>query len=175
MKTRAEDFLSELANDPDYQSRIAESNKSRADFEEQLRGDEADLVAEINGLGFSISSVWDLVNSENNYLEAIPILKRHLERDHHPRILAGVVRALAVEDLKEDQELWNSMIERYRKAEPDRNLVDPDRKGYQEAIAVCLSALATKGRTVELNSLLDDEIERDGELLIRKQLHRLGT
>ena len=63
--------------------------------------DEAKLVLELNSLGLKVNSVYDLVNSNSNYSVAYPILVKHLDIKHHPRIKEGIVRALTVKDAKD--------------------------------------------------------------------------
>jgi hypothetical protein len=60
--------------------------------------DEADLVAELQSLGFSVNSVYDFVSTSAGYAAAYPILVRHLRILHHPRIREGITRALTVKD-----------------------------------------------------------------------------
>jgi hypothetical protein len=48
----------------------------------------------------NVTSVWDLVNTRAPYPEAIPVLLEWLPRVRHPRIKAGIVRALTVKEAR---------------------------------------------------------------------------
>lgn len=66
------------------------------------------------------NSVWDLVNSEEPYPQAVPILLKHLNVEHHPRISEGIVRALGVVEARDIA--TERLIEEYIKIEdPDSN------------------------------------------------------
>lgn len=81
---------------------MKEREQYLAEVAEARRQDEKELVAEINALGFSISSVFDFVNSSASYLKAIPTLLRHLDVPHDPVIREGIIRALTVKGLGSD-------------------------------------------------------------------------
>lgn len=172
MGTRADDFLAELNQDADYQARKKAAEESISEFDKLLHEDEAELIKKINGLGLKISSVWDFVNSDRNYFVAVPVLKQHLHKSHHPRTLAGIVRALAMKELQDDQDLWDLLLKFYRSSESDSEIHEASRRGFQEAVAVCLSALTTTSRIQELKILVDDENERDGEVLLRNRINQ---
>lgn len=56
------------------------------------------LIIELNMHGFEVNSIWDLVNSKNKYLDAIPILLEHLTRDYSEKNKEGIVRSLSVKE-----------------------------------------------------------------------------
>lgn len=78
--------------------------------EQLLKADERELVQEINDLGLRVESVYDLVNNSSHevlknkftgpYPEAYTILVKHLDKEHHPRIKEGIIRALTEKDAK---------------------------------------------------------------------------
>ncbi len=90
----AQELMAELANDASHQQKLKEKEQQRVLLEQELCEDERQLVAEFQSKGVLISSVWDLVNSKENYQAAIPTLVAHLEKPHHARISEGIVRAL---------------------------------------------------------------------------------
>ncbi|MCP4003809.1 MAG: hypothetical protein GY725_06395 [bacterium] len=109
-KTAAE-LMRELEADPKWVA-------ARDERERQLRyraqfyaRDEADLVSELQAVGYAVESVWDLVNNEPHpvlnrrftgpYGNAYPVLVRHLGVSHLPRVREGIVRALSVPDIGE--------------------------------------------------------------------------
>lgn len=91
----AEDLLAELANDAGYQERIERKNLEKQSHWQLLDEDQRELVSECCAVGVEIESVWDLVNTEKSYRAAIPVLVRHLEIEHHPKTIEGIVRALS--------------------------------------------------------------------------------
>lgn len=77
---------------------IVEKEGVRLALEKELNKEELDLVKELNLIGQNINSVWDLVNSKQNYPDAIPILLAYVTKDFHDRNREGIVRALAVKE-----------------------------------------------------------------------------
>lgn len=96
--TTAAEFKAELANDPTYQRMIRRKEEERKKLELVLNSDQRELIQSCCEVGVPIQSVWDLVNTTEHYPLAIPILVKHLEIEHHPRILEGIVRALITTD-----------------------------------------------------------------------------
>jgi hypothetical protein len=104
----AGELLEQLSRDEDYQRRMAAQEAELAPFYAEVHADEAELVSEIQRLGFDIESVWDLVNNRAHpvlrprftgpYLAAYPVLVAHLTRPHHQRIREGIIRALTERD-----------------------------------------------------------------------------
>ena len=72
--------------------------------------DQKEMIGELKALGINIQSVWDLVNSPNNYTCAIPILLKHLSEPHYPRVLEGIVRSLAIRDLRGNELWWKTAV-----------------------------------------------------------------
>lgn len=50
--------------------------------------------------GIEVDSVWDLVNTNVPYPEAIPVLLEWLPQVRHPRVKEGIVRALTVKEAR---------------------------------------------------------------------------
>jgi hypothetical protein len=106
-KTAAE-LAAELEGDAKWVAERDRRDRELEAFAEVLRADEALMVAEIRAAGYDVDSVWDLVNNvphpvlerrfTGGYVDAYPILVRHLRLPHHPRIREGVIRALTVRD-----------------------------------------------------------------------------
>ena len=105
---RADEFMRQLESDPVWVAKRDQREREQEKQRQVLDADQQQLVNEICGLGYQIKSVWDLVNNsphqflERNflgeYLDAYPILVKHLSIDHHPRIREGIIRALTVPD-----------------------------------------------------------------------------
>lgn len=79
---------------------IIEKEKVRLSIEAALKEDEQDLVNELQNVGLSVSSVWDLVNTQNSYSRAIDILIKHLNIEHYEKNKEGIIRALTIKEAK---------------------------------------------------------------------------
>jgi len=93
-------FLELLRKPVKTEMEIFEKERLRTALEESLRIEQQTLIEELNSVGITITSVWDLVNTNKSYKKAIPILIRHLERTYNTRIKEGIVRALAVKEAR---------------------------------------------------------------------------
>ena len=93
----AGELIAELARDEEFQ---AQQTKRDVEQEERYRGlrvAEAPIVADLRGAGVDVASAWDLVNTNEPYPLALPVLVEHLERGGYPdRVMEGLGRALAV-------------------------------------------------------------------------------
>lgn len=143
-------------------------------MEKKYADDEKSLVEELNQAGFFVGSVWDFVNSKNDYLKAEPILVNHLKVRHHPKILAGIVRSLAVAEFSGNDELWSLLVELYEKTPSDSDIDIPENRGSQEAIAVALECLATLKRVGSLKKLVANKPCGDGIQWLREKLKELS-
>lgn len=171
-KTAAE-LMSELAKDKEYQ---AKKNISDAEFnslKKMYASDEKLLVDELNKAGFLVGSIWDFVNSNNDYLGAESILIQHLKVEHHPKILAGLARSLAVPEFSDNDELWGLLSNLYSKTPSDSEISSPEKRGAQEAIAVALECLATKLRVESLREVIETVPHGDGVHWLKEKLKKL--
>jgi len=133
----------------------------------KLRADEVPLVKALADVGFSVVSVWDLVNSPGPYKEAIPVLLEHLDRPYLDRTREGIARSLAVPDARY---AWSRLVELYRK-EPVVK-VDGKRSDTKSGLAVALAAIATDATLEELISLAKDKSHGSSRLLLLRALRR---
>jgi hypothetical protein len=100
--------MARLAADPEYQKRVAERDRKIEARHQEFAAEDATLAREAAALGYAIASVWDFVNSSphpflprrfvGSYERAYPMLIRHLQLPHHPRVREGIIRALTVRD-----------------------------------------------------------------------------
>ncbi len=97
-KMTAAELMATLAIDPNHRRMVEEKEHQRTTLEAELAVDETSLVVDCANAGVAIQSVWDLVNTSDNYNAAIPVLIRHLSVSHHPKTLEGVVRALSTHE-----------------------------------------------------------------------------
>ena len=125
----AQELLASLAVDPDYQERRARKDAELAAFAAQFADEERMIAGEARALGYAIGSVWDFVNNsphpvlERNFVGAYdlayPMLIRHLQVAHHPRVREGVIRALTVRDGGEA--VWRALLHEFQ-SETDKDL-----------------------------------------------------
>jgi hypothetical protein len=94
-KTVAE-VLRELEANLAFRIERARRDRDLEQREAMLREAEAPLRVALSAAGVHVESVWDLVNSPNDYDHALPILIAHLNREYPERIREGIARALAV-------------------------------------------------------------------------------
>ena len=95
-KTAAE-LLAELRRVPEFVAREQLRKVQRNQAEEVLREEEKGLLAELSEVGIHAASVWDLVNSGEEYPHAIPVLVCHLSLPYSTRVKEGIIRALTVD------------------------------------------------------------------------------
>lgn len=172
-KTAAE-LTAELAKNKEFQAAKSARDERFADLGRNYADDEKSLVEELNQAGFFVVSVWDFVNSKNDYLKAEPILVNHLKVRHHPKILAGIARSLAVVEFSGNDELWSLLVELYEKTPSDSDIDIPENRGSQEAIAVALECLATLKRVGSLKKLVANKPSGDGIQWLREKLKELS-
>jgi hypothetical protein len=95
-KTAAE-LMAGLQQNPQFVARQKLREEQESKRLEELREEQRDLLADLNNLGVSASSVWDLVNSDEKYPAAVPLLVRHLSLPYNRPVKEGIIRALTVE------------------------------------------------------------------------------
>lgn len=95
MKTAAQ-LLSELQQNPEFVAKQREREEQQRKAEQALAHAEVDLVRDLSAVGVPVTSVWNLVNSNEQYLLAIPVLLNHLDRTYPAKVREGIVRALSV-------------------------------------------------------------------------------
>lgn len=170
MGKTASELMSELEKDASYKLMKSEKDEKMKKLRTIYDNDEKLLVKELRQAGFSIDSVWDFVNSDNYYLEAESILVEHLKFDHHPRILSGIVRSLAIQEFSKNNELWELLVELYRKTPSDSLISVPEKRGLQEAIAIALECLSTDSRVESLKQLINEKPNGDCIDLLESRL-----
>lgn len=137
--------------------------------------DQKEMIGELKALGINIQSVWDLVNSPNNYTCAIPILLKHLSEPHYPRVLEGIVRSLAIRDLRGNELLWKTAVDLYKKTPPDKLIPEPYNRGLSATLGLLLSVIMTKKEFPEVQKLMTDYPDLDGRTFMQKGIKRVST
>jgi hypothetical protein len=96
----ASDFSAELERDPEYQARLARIQAKAEAQGEAAAVDEDALIADLEGAGIRVHSIYDFVNEYATPAEAVPHLVRHLDGHHLPVVREGILRALAYAHLR---------------------------------------------------------------------------
>jgi len=139
----AAELVEQLAQDPGYQERKAKFDSELENRVADWRRAEAPLVADLRRVGIDVESVWDLVNAEEPYAAALPILVQYLEVGDLPdRVLEGVGRSLAV---KPAVEFWDRLLA-VMKSEPTA--------GHAEGVAVAMAGCATPDHISDLIAMI---------------------
>ncbi|MEP1571250.1 hypothetical protein [Roseibium album] len=169
------EIMQELENDKEFLALKATKDEEFNRLEQMFAQDEVDMVEELNNAGFDVCSVWDFVNLDNNYYKAKDILFNHLEIKHHPRILEGIARALAVPEFGDDDRLWATLIKMYVNTLPDSEIEISEERGLQQGIATALSVLTTPSRLEALKNLLKENPNRDGTEFFEERIAELSS
>jgi hypothetical protein len=125
--TTAKELLDALAVDPEHQELMAHKRAEQAALVAEFADEERAISREAKALGYAIKSVWDFVNNTpflerpfvGPYERAYPMLVRHLQLPHHPRVREGIIRALTVRDGGEA--VWHALHLEFTK-ETDKNM-----------------------------------------------------
>ena len=157
MGKTAEEFLKELSKNKKYQEEKKKREANFKEFEERLNADEVSLIFDLKSIGIHIDSVWDLVNSSSPYQEAIPILLKHLQMEHHPRTLEGIARSLAVPEALKFDNVWKIIFDLFLKADPDESIDSPEERGFKDGLAVAISVLYNESQIKDVLSLIQDK------------------
>lgn len=96
----ADDLMADLEDDPAWVARRDAREAEQQAKEEQSIAEQALLLADLRKIGRRVRWIWDLVNTTENYVEAIPVLIDHLRRPYNEGIREGIARALAVREAR---------------------------------------------------------------------------
>lgn len=125
---------------------------------------EEPIINELSKIGFSISTVMDLLNSKKNYKSAIPILLNWLPKVENPYLKESIVRVLSVP--------WargtiapHLMINEYRKAPNDSSL--------KWAIGNAISIIADESILEDIFELINDKSNGNAREMLVVSLGRM--
>jgi hypothetical protein len=138
--------------------RLAEERRSRELYYQRAA---EPLLTDLRSVGYDVGSVWDLVNVEDDYPDALPVLVRHLVKPYPPVIRDGIARALAV---GRALFAWDLLYEQYL-TEEDRSVKD--------GIATALSAMVDRAHLDALLGLLRDRHHGPSRILLLGGVQRL--
>jgi hypothetical protein len=129
---------------------------------------ERPLVAEIRTAGWTIDSVWDLVNFHSDHRDLAPILIAHLSKNYHPKIKMAIARALVTAKIRSEvcsRELVSELHSALDKTGGQwegvqQSLAHALAKLAHPAIASAVQALADRCRGTFLADDLDEACRR---------------
>ena len=121
----------------------------------------APLLEELRSVGWDVTSVWTLVNIDEAYPEALPVLVRHLGRPYPAVVREGIARALAV---RRAVFAWDVVRDEYLK-ENDRDV--------KYGLAAALGGMVDRQHLDELIALVTDRRNGPSRLFMLHGLQRL--
>lgn len=132
------------------------------------------ILQELAGIGYQVESLWDLIDSEEKYTNAIPILLKHLLLPYSDRTRDQLARALAV---KEARPAWPVLVEQYCKTPIGTGLVAPgDTKelplSAKSGLACALSVTVDESTMPTLISLIKDPAHGASRILLLSPLKK---
>lgn len=154
-----------LNKNPQFQQQEQRRNQARRQFEGELRDNEEPLLNELKSAGLSVGSVWDLVNTKKSYLEAIPILGRHLALPYDLRIREGIARALTVPEAKV---VAKDILEELKGSKAKEEVE------FRWALANALTVVANFSMMEEIKALTKDKSFENVHKILRKTLVKLS-
>lgn len=159
----AVEFMAQLERDDAYQQRIATAEAERSHQVEEARTAEAPIVADLAAADVRVPSVWALVNTDEPYPEALPILMRHLQRGGYPDgVMQSLGRALAV---KPAAVYWDELRRLY---------LAPRSAAEEDGVAVALAASATSANVSELVEFLSLTERGQSRIYFLRPILKLG-
>lgn len=158
------DLMQQLQADPEWVAQHNAREAKRAEAEARFRIEEEPIIADLAVAGFEVGSVWDLVNTNDRYPSAIPVLLKHLDKPYHVRIREGVIRALTTPDA--------------RGLAAEAVLANLSRESDGEirwALANALTVVADRTNVGAIQALLDDPTYADVNERLGEALKTAGS
>jgi hypothetical protein len=151
----------------DWAEKHPEVARRLAERKVLLDRDEAPLLRDLAAAGFSVESVWDLVNRKNPYKEAIPVLLNHITKPYLPVIREGIARALAVQEARY---AWATLVELY---ENEPNICPDGSRGIvKDALGLAVAKTSTEKNIDALIMLARDQTLGDSRIMLLPNLRR---
>lgn len=157
--------MKELEADPEWRAAQAEQEHRIAEQEKRYAEAQAPLVQALAEVGVEVESVWDLVNTSDDYSEAIPVLEEHLKDDSYPdRIREGIARSLS---FRKAAPVWPTIVDLYRSTTDSFDL--------QQGLAVAMAGTVTDETVDELVTEAQRAEHGESRLLLLLGLRRLKS
>ncbi len=145
----AEELMAKLNADPKWVAADKARREKRKKLKQMLDDNQRPIVQDLCSAGYQVKSVYDLVNTNDSYPKAVPILLEHLRRGeaYDSRIREGIARALTVKEAKSS---LNELLAAFRR-DPDKSL-----NGAKGALGNAISLLADLAHQREIVELALD-------------------
>jgi hypothetical protein len=142
----AEEAMGLLAQNPEYQQKLADFKAKQAADDERRRRATAQLRIELDRAGVHIGDIWELANKSRKLPpDAVTILANHLlSGRHNDADTDGIARALAG---GRPSGYWSELVRAFR---------GETRRRAKGGLAVALSAALTEEHLVEYLNLIRD-------------------
>ena len=159
----ATELMARLETDQEYQRKKEVFDAEVTERRAVLGAAERPSVQDLGEAGVEVESVWDLVNTEQPYPDALPVLMEHLERGRYPeRVMESLGRALAV---KPSVQYWDRLKALYLAAR---------HPGEEDGTAVALAACATELQLDDLISFLSIEESGESRIYFLRSILKVG-
>jgi len=167
----AVELMARLQSDPDWVRRNAEREQKRAtavaELRAELKPEQDPLLAELATVGWSVTSVWDLVNTKEKYPAAIPVLAKYLRIARHPVLREGIARALTVAEAR-GAPAREILAELRRRAEEPKNEA-------RWALANALTAAGDANMMEEVEAMIADPRFQDLHAILKLVLKKIAA
>ncbi|HJQ07838.1 MAG TPA: hypothetical protein VJ872_20460 [Nocardioides sp.] len=135
-----------LREDVQYREEHERREAEHAERRRLDRIDEQSVLEDLRAIGVEVRSVWDIYRLPIDQRgAAIPVLLRHLERDHRPNVLEGLASPLAN---KIARPWWSDMKRIY---------LSTDDETARDRLAAALCTVAVRAHYDDLLSFVPDE------------------
>lgn len=153
----AEELLARLETDPSSQENRLKREREMNERATVLGQAEEEMVRDLRQLGYQVRSVWDLVNSNDSYPSALPVLLHHLHKPYPDAIRDGIARALAVKSAKS---AWDVLMAEYVVTQES---CEPR---FKQGLAVALSVTYDHSHFEDIRQLLTEKRHGDSRILL---------
>ena len=113
-----------------------------------LESEDQQVCQALAMIGIEVQSIYDLVNTKDDYAQAVPILLEWLSKAQHDRIKEGVARALTFK--KAGTKAARTLVDEFERYDADT----PSKEGTKWAISNAISEAADSTMTGDLSRLL---------------------
>jgi hypothetical protein len=133
---------------PQMAEKMRADDEKRPGYFERL-AEQKPILDDLLAVGYKMDTVWMLVNTNELYPEALPVLLKHLQLPYSKRIKEGVIRSLIVNEFR--GLAGPTVLTEFNKLENfhrDAPLVSP--------FLMAIQCLADRSMTADLEAMLVD-------------------
>lgn len=159
----AGDFITELAQDPEYRARQASLEAEEEQEMCRLAEAEKPLLADLAAIGIRTDSAWNLYQDPDSLPKAIPVLLDHLEREYPAKVLEGIANALNDKSARK----WWPQIKTLYLSTPSATVRD--------RLAAVMAGIAVRDHYDDLLWFLTQESLGETRIYLLRPAHRLGN